>query len=247
MDVFDLRNRLVGDYSQYTTSFIKIRDQRIKDFVHGSLDAGAFWPEPLLQLNPTFKPGGLVEDLTADGTLHPECARMFRIDKTEANPIGHPLRLHTHQTEAIRKAREGKSYVLTSGTGSGKSLSYIVPDRGPRAEAGSGQGHPGHRRVPDECPGKQSERGAPQVSAPGLRRQAAGTLCALHGAGARRRAQPAPRRSARYTADQLHDAGVGRSPVRTIGPSSGRLRGCASWCSTKCTPIGGARALTWRC
>lgn len=140
MDVFDLRNRLVGDYARYTTSFIKIRDDRIRSFVTGALDGGAFWPEPLLQLNPTFKPGGLVSDLVADGTLHPECAKVFRIDKSISNPVGHPLRLHTHQTEAIRKAAEGKSYVLTSGTGSGKSLTYIIPIVDHVLRKGTGKG-----------------------------------------------------------------------------------------------------------
>ena len=37
------------------------------------------------------------------------------------------LRLHRHQREAIEAARTGDSYVLTTGTGSGKSLAYIVP------------------------------------------------------------------------------------------------------------------------
>ena len=37
------------------------------------------------------------------------------------------LRLHQHQREAIEAARTGSSYVLTTGTGSGKSLAYIIP------------------------------------------------------------------------------------------------------------------------
>jgi hypothetical protein len=62
MDVFDLRGRLVADYQSYTRSFIKIRDTRIGSFVDNALRAGAFWPEPLLQLNPTFLPGGTIDD-----------------------------------------------------------------------------------------------------------------------------------------------------------------------------------------
>ena len=57
MDVFSLRNRLVEDYARYTRSFIKIADPRVKAKVDGELDDGALWPEPLLQLNPTFLPG----------------------------------------------------------------------------------------------------------------------------------------------------------------------------------------------
>jgi DEAD/DEAH box helicase len=51
----------------------------------------------------------------------------FRIEKSDSDHVGKQLLLHEHQREAILKAKEGKSYVLTSGTGSGKSLAYIVP------------------------------------------------------------------------------------------------------------------------
>ncbi len=128
MNVFELRDRLVGDYASYTRSFIKIADRNISEKVDAALNEGLFWPEPLLQLNPTFLPGGTIDELVADGTLHPECGKIFRIDKSDSDHNGKPLQLHTHQFEAIRKAKnEHKSYVLTSGTGSGKSLTYIVP------------------------------------------------------------------------------------------------------------------------
>jgi len=107
VDVFELRSRLIGDYARYTRSFIKIADQRIDAKVQSELNAGAFWPEPLLQLNPTFKPGGTIDELVADGTLHKECARIFRNDKTDHDHTGLQLVLHTHQTEAIRKPRRG--------------------------------------------------------------------------------------------------------------------------------------------
>src|SRR5262249_46215826 len=50
------------------------------------------------------------------------------------------LLLHAHQREAIAKAKEGKSYILTSGTGSGKSLTYIVPIVDHVLRNGSGRG-----------------------------------------------------------------------------------------------------------
>jgi ATP-dependent helicase YprA (DUF1998 family) len=142
MNVFDLRDRLVGDYASYTRSFIKIADPRVAHTVESALNAGEFWPEPMLQPNPTFLPGGTIDALVADGTLHPECAKIFRIDKSGTDHTGKQLLLHTHQREAILKAKEkeGKSYVLTSGTGSGKSLTYIVPIVDHVLRNGSGRG-----------------------------------------------------------------------------------------------------------
>lgn len=126
MNVFELRDRLIDDYRAYIQSFIQIRDQRIREYVDQKLQEGLLWPDPLIQLNPAFEPGEWIDDLVATGTLHPECARIFR-KKATPDDRGQGLRLHRHQADAVRAARDGGNYVLTTGTGSGKSLAYIVP------------------------------------------------------------------------------------------------------------------------
>ncbi len=139
MNIFEFRDRLVGDYASYIESFIQIRDPHIHDFVERQLQQGMLWPDPLIQLNPLFAPGETIDELVARGTLHRECARIFRKDKTE-DEQGRTLRLHRHQSEAISVARSGASYVLTTGTGSGKSLAYIVPIVDYVLRHGSGKG-----------------------------------------------------------------------------------------------------------
>ncbi|HLG76364.1 MAG TPA: DEAD/DEAH box helicase, partial [Ktedonobacteraceae bacterium] len=127
MNVFDLRQQLIDDYSSYIKSFIRIRDPRISEYVEQKLfREGALWPEPLIQLNPLFEAGKTIDKLVEEGILHPGCRQIFRREK-DKDPAGLPLRLHRHQEEAIRLARAGHSYVLTTGTGSGKSLSYMIP------------------------------------------------------------------------------------------------------------------------
>ena len=59
------------------------------------------------------------------GLLHSSCAAIFQADKPEATPK--PIYLFAHQLEAIATARQKKSFVVTTGTGSGKSLSFFIP------------------------------------------------------------------------------------------------------------------------
>ena len=58
MDVFGLRERLVEDYEEYTRSFIAVRDTRVSETVDAELEGGLLWPEPLVQLNPSFAKAG---------------------------------------------------------------------------------------------------------------------------------------------------------------------------------------------
>lgn len=121
MDVFALRNRVVSDYRRYIESFVRIRDAEIEKFVARQFESGVLWPDPILQLNPAYEPGRTVEQLAAEGTLSPQTAKFFR--KFD----GKPLRLYRHQEEAIAVATRQEPYVVTTGTGSGKSLTYLVP------------------------------------------------------------------------------------------------------------------------
>lgn len=128
MDVFSLRDHLVADYRHYVESFIDIRDERISAHIEQELTRGLLWPHPRLQINPSFASGGSIDTLVADRTLHPECSKIFKVGKdNDPSSSGELLTLHRHQEEAIRVAASGRSYVLTTGTGSGKSLAYIVP------------------------------------------------------------------------------------------------------------------------
>lgn len=115
-NIFQLRDRVIADYREYIESFLKIKDSRVKQFVREQLDRGTLWQDPLVQLNPAYETGAKIADLIADGTLHPDCDRFFS-----------GYNFYRHQEQAFRCYRRDQSYVLTTGTGSGKSLGYVVP------------------------------------------------------------------------------------------------------------------------
>lgn len=126
MNVFELRDATIRDYRDFIAGFVNIRDPLVRAEVDRALDEGYLWPEPWLSLNPKFEGGGSVDELVAAGTLHPECSAIFRL-KESGDPAGSTLNLHRHQVDAIEAARSGDPYVVTTGTGSGKSLAYIIP------------------------------------------------------------------------------------------------------------------------
>ena len=118
-NIFDLHKDILSDYKLYIDSFINIADNRILDSVRSDFESGNLYPEPLVQFNPSFESGGKVEDLVNDGILVKDFNNIFYDEK------GSSWSIYKHQTEAIIKGNQGKSFVVTSGTGSGKSLTYI--------------------------------------------------------------------------------------------------------------------------
>ena len=126
MDVFAFRDELMSEYEKFSRSFTKIKAEDISLEVDSAYERGHFWPAPLIQLNPNFERGGYIDELVKNDTLDSECAKIFRL-KNPNNTFGEPLLLHKHQREAIDIAKGGVSYVLTTGTGSGKSLAYFIP------------------------------------------------------------------------------------------------------------------------
>lgn len=120
MDVFSLRDAVIGEYRQFATSFTTIRAEDIQAAVAAIYAQGRFWPDPLIQINPNYKRGAALQSLIDGGALDPRTGEIFQIG---AQPIG----LYKHQEQAIALASEGESYVVTTGTGSGKSLCFFIP------------------------------------------------------------------------------------------------------------------------
>lgn len=120
MRAFEFDRHLISSYERFSRSFSTIRSPDLRNAIDAQYDIGRFWPDALLSLNPRFLAGPTVDDLVASGDLDEATGKVFRIGER-------PLRFHRHQAEAIAKAKTGKSFVVTTGTGSGKSLCFFVP------------------------------------------------------------------------------------------------------------------------
>lgn len=116
LDIFKLRDEVIGDYRTYIESFLEIRDRPVEEFVQQELDKGYLWKDPLIQINPAYKQGSEIDTLIGEGILHSDCQKYFP-----------KFNFYYHQEQAFRCAQRNEPYVVTTGTGSGKSLSYVVP------------------------------------------------------------------------------------------------------------------------
>lgn len=114
MQAFDIHQEIVSDYKEYLQSFNIIKDKRIRDTVDKAFRYDDYLPEPLIQFNPSFQKGAELSLLIDEGVIHPDLSRAFG-----------DIRLFAHQEDAIRKGTGGKSFIVTSGTGSGKSLTFL--------------------------------------------------------------------------------------------------------------------------
>lgn len=112
-NIFDLHKGILDNYRQYIFSFLNIVDQRIKKIVIDEFEKGRFWPKPLIQFNPNYLPGESLNELIQAYGIHSDLDNIFN-----------GFQLFKHHAEAMKIGAANKGFVVTFGTGSGKSLTY---------------------------------------------------------------------------------------------------------------------------
>lgn len=123
MNIFNIKENLIQDYEAYVKSFLQIKNDRMKKFVEKSLfQDKSLWPSALIQLNPSYKHGASISECIKSGLLHPKTSTIF-----QKNQKIFDLYLHQLQALQIAESNSNKNFIVTSGTGSGKSLTYFLP------------------------------------------------------------------------------------------------------------------------
>ncbi|MBI3910936.1 MAG: DEAD/DEAH box helicase [Armatimonadetes bacterium] len=126
MNPFQVLQSIQRDYRKYVESFQVIASEDIPPVLAEAIERGELlWKDPFVQIARRFKPGGPLEDLIQDGTLEPACRNVFYRD--EHDPTSKPIDLHLHQLKSVRAAREGRNYLVSTGTSSGKSFCFFIP------------------------------------------------------------------------------------------------------------------------
>src|ERR1035437_2047827 len=114
MNIFKIHEDIISDYSSYISSFLDISDEKINEEVSQYFKAKKLWPQALIQFNPAFEISGNTDGLIKQGILNEKLKYVFA-----------GYNLWRHQIDALKLGTQNKHFIVTSGTGSGKSLTYI--------------------------------------------------------------------------------------------------------------------------
>ena len=122
MDVIATAEQLSLTYRRYLRSLLPVRDPDLARSLRDAIDGSPLLTKgPLLEATPPYATGASLRDLISCGVLPGGFARLGGA----ALPLDRPL--YAHQEQAVRKAAAGRNLVVATGTGSGKTESFLLP------------------------------------------------------------------------------------------------------------------------
>jgi ATP-dependent helicase YprA (DUF1998 family) len=99
-----------------------MKNKKLLDQIHKGLKTkNKFVKGPYLEMTAPYQTGASLSQLIEEGIVSPLLKNISQDDI----PLDRPL--YVHQEEAIRKLNKGRNIVISTGTGSGKTESFLIP------------------------------------------------------------------------------------------------------------------------
>ncbi|ADJ50004.1 DEAD/DEAH box helicase [Amycolatopsis mediterranei] len=114
--------QIKATYRRYLQSLLAVRDPLLDAALRRAIDTTSLLDKgPYLEATPPYAPGATAHELIDEGVLASGFTRLA----SNAMPMDRPL--YVHQERAIRKVAAGRNVVVATGTGSGKTESFLLP------------------------------------------------------------------------------------------------------------------------
>lgn len=118
-------DNIVKKYLRYIETTFYIDDKEyMKQFRKYLEDANYFAKGPYLDFSDSFEFGKSIKNLIDEGILSKEFVKLYKGENKEKILNRN---LYKHQELSIHKVKEGRNLVVTTGTGSGKTESFLLP------------------------------------------------------------------------------------------------------------------------
>lgn len=119
MKIIDQVNEISDLYKEYIHSTVNFPDKEYQENFYQEFEAQHFSKGPLIDIQMPYTKGKTLSELISEGTLNKDFYRLRSI------PFDRPL--YSHQEDAIKQITNGGNAVITTGTGSGKTESFLIP------------------------------------------------------------------------------------------------------------------------
>lgn len=115
----EITNYIKHEYLSFLSNRFSVDDPDYQKQIQQSLENEDLFHGPYVKTVLPFVKGDSVRELVEKDILDPEFLKLSGID------FDRPL--YSHQAEAINKAASGRNLIITTGTGSGKTESFLFP------------------------------------------------------------------------------------------------------------------------
>jgi ATP-dependent helicase YprA (DUF1998 family) len=115
------------DYERYIETAFPIKGHSLRQQFRELLRRKDFLVRgPYIEATPPFKKGLSINEMVAGGLF---CQSMMALNGPGFPDYGYPVDrpLYLHQEQAITKLKNGRNVVVATGTGSGKTESFLLP------------------------------------------------------------------------------------------------------------------------
>ncbi|WP_164914335.1 DEAD/DEAH box helicase [Aminipila luticellarii] len=114
------RSKYINDrYKDYLRSSFKFGNGKLQKLFEDRLNSEVLFKGPYVDLNLPFQRGHCLNELMDEGVV---CKSFSKL-----GDINFERSLYSHQEESIRRIGAGRSAIITTGTGSGKTESFLYP------------------------------------------------------------------------------------------------------------------------
>jgi superfamily II DNA or RNA helicase len=120
MDPIHLAQEIGTRFFRYLQSTFYFKDPEFRRSFEDALRAGSLVKGPYLELTPVYRRGKTAGDLMLE-------LLGARFDSSFVAAMDPKRSLYSHQEQAIRRVEQGHNVVVATGTGSGKTESYLYP------------------------------------------------------------------------------------------------------------------------
>lgn len=121
LDPLETAKHIEESYKRYLKTLLAPRDEQLAEAFDAEIDSSSLLTKgPILEMTPPYETGATCRELIEEGVLDQDFQRIgpsFPLDQS----------LYVHQEAAIRKFVAGRNLVVSTGTGSGKTESFLIP------------------------------------------------------------------------------------------------------------------------